>query len=71
MRVLANENVPGPVIRALRELGHDVLWAKEQDQSRFYAFQCRASWKRHRQPGKPESRWSSRRVSDSLQPLLT
>jgi predicted nuclease of predicted toxin-antitoxin system len=30
MRFLANENVPGPVIRALRELGHDLLWAKEQ-----------------------------------------
>ena len=29
MRLLANENVPGPVVRALRELGHDVLWAKE------------------------------------------
>jgi predicted nuclease of predicted toxin-antitoxin system len=29
MRLLANENVPGPVFRALRELGHDVLWAKE------------------------------------------
>ena len=29
MRLLANENVPGPVVRKLRELGHDVLWAKE------------------------------------------
>jgi predicted nuclease of predicted toxin-antitoxin system len=29
MRVLANENIPGPVVRTLRELGHDVLWAKE------------------------------------------
>lgn len=29
MRILANENVPGPVVRTLRELGHDVLWAKE------------------------------------------
>jgi predicted nuclease of predicted toxin-antitoxin system len=29
MRFLANENVPGPVVRTLRELGHDVLWAKE------------------------------------------
>jgi len=29
MRFLANENVPGPVARSLRELGHDVLWAKE------------------------------------------
>jgi predicted nuclease of predicted toxin-antitoxin system len=29
MRFLANENVPGPVVRRLRELGHDVLWAKE------------------------------------------
>ena len=29
MRLLANENVPGPVVRTLRELGHDVLWAKE------------------------------------------
>lgn len=30
MRFLANENVPGPVVRALRELGHDVIWAKEE-----------------------------------------
>ena len=30
MRFLANENVPGPVVRTLRELGHDVLWAKEE-----------------------------------------
>ena len=29
MRFLANENVPGPVVRALRELGRDVLWAKQ------------------------------------------
>ena len=29
MRFLANENIPGPVVRTLRELGHDVLWAKE------------------------------------------
>lgn len=29
MRLLANENIPGPVVRTLRELGHDVLWAKE------------------------------------------
>ena len=29
MRFLANENVPGPVVRALWELGRDVLWAKE------------------------------------------
>lgn len=29
MRFLANENIPGPVVRSLRELGHDVVWAKE------------------------------------------
>lgn len=29
MRFLANENVPGPVVRVLRELGHHILWAKE------------------------------------------
>lgn len=29
MRLLANENVPGPVVRRLRELGHDVMWSKE------------------------------------------
>ena len=29
MRFLANENIPGPVVRTLREAGHDVLWAKE------------------------------------------
>jgi predicted nuclease of predicted toxin-antitoxin system len=29
MRILADENVPGPVVRALRDAGRDVLWAKE------------------------------------------
>ena len=29
MRFLANENVPGPVVRELRRLGHDVVWARE------------------------------------------
>ena len=29
MRFLANENIPGPVVGRLRELGHDVVWAKE------------------------------------------
>lgn len=29
MRLLADENVPGPVVAALRGLGHDVFWAKE------------------------------------------
>ena len=29
MQVLANENVPGPVVTALRAAGHDVLWVKE------------------------------------------
>lgn len=29
VRILANENVPGPVIRALRAQGHDVRWVKE------------------------------------------
>ncbi len=29
MRILANENFPGPIIRALREKGHDVASVKE------------------------------------------
>ena len=29
MRFLANENLPGPVVTALRERGHDVIWIKE------------------------------------------
>jgi len=29
VRFLANENFPGPVVRLLRELGHDVVWVKE------------------------------------------
>ena len=29
MRFLANQNVPGPVVAALRERGHDVAWIKE------------------------------------------
>lgn len=30
MRILADENVPGPVVTALRAAGHDVFWAKEE-----------------------------------------
>lgn len=29
MRILADENVPGPVVRALRERGFDVTWIAE------------------------------------------
>jgi predicted nuclease of predicted toxin-antitoxin system len=29
MRLLADENVPGAVVGALRRMGHDVLWARE------------------------------------------
>lgn len=29
MRILSDENVPGPLIRTLRERGHDVLSVKE------------------------------------------
>jgi predicted nuclease of predicted toxin-antitoxin system len=29
MRILADENVPGPVVAALREAGHDVVWTRE------------------------------------------
>jgi predicted nuclease of predicted toxin-antitoxin system len=29
MRILADENVPGPVVRGLRDAGQDVLWARE------------------------------------------
>ncbi len=28
MRLLANENFPGPAVNALRAAGHDVLWAR-------------------------------------------
>lgn len=28
MRFLANENFPGPVIKALQSLGHDVVWVR-------------------------------------------
>ncbi len=28
MRLLANENFPGPAVHALRSAGHDVLWAR-------------------------------------------
>lgn len=30
MRILANENVPGPVVVGLRHRGHDVVWVKEE-----------------------------------------
>jgi predicted nuclease of predicted toxin-antitoxin system len=29
MRILANENVAGEAVRALRDRGHDVVWARE------------------------------------------
>ena len=29
MRLLADENLPGPVVRALRAAGHDVVWVRE------------------------------------------
>ena len=29
MRILADENVPGPIVVSLRGLGHDVLYARE------------------------------------------
>ena len=29
MRFLADENIPGPVVAALRERGDDVFWVKE------------------------------------------
>jgi len=29
LRILANENVPGPAIEALRAAGHDVVWGVE------------------------------------------
>jgi hypothetical protein len=28
MCLLANENFPGPAVEALRNAGHDVLWAR-------------------------------------------
>ncbi len=32
MRILANENFPGPVVAALRRRGHDVAWQAEDMQ---------------------------------------
>lgn len=29
MRILANENLPRPVVTALRDAGHDVVWVRE------------------------------------------
>lgn len=29
LRVLANENIPGPVIKALQIQGHDVVWVRD------------------------------------------
>lgn len=29
MRFIANENIPGPVVQALRDRAHDVVWVKE------------------------------------------
>ncbi|MBN1902158.1 DUF5615 family PIN-like protein [Candidatus Sumerlaeota bacterium] len=28
MRIIANENVPGDVVKALRDAGHDVIWIR-------------------------------------------
>ena len=30
MRFIVNENIPGPVVQALRDRAHDVVWVKEQ-----------------------------------------
>jgi len=30
MKILADENFPGPVVAGLRKRGHDVLWARTQ-----------------------------------------
>lgn len=30
MRVLANENLPGEVVEALREKGHDIVWIRTE-----------------------------------------
>ncbi len=30
MRLLADENIPGPLVTALRHGGHDVVWAGEE-----------------------------------------
>jgi len=30
MRVLANENLPGEVVEALREKGHDIVWVRTE-----------------------------------------
>jgi len=29
VRILANENFPGPLVRALRQEGHDVEWVRD------------------------------------------
>jgi predicted nuclease of predicted toxin-antitoxin system len=29
MKILADENLPSPVVEALRSQGHDVLWARQ------------------------------------------
>jgi hypothetical protein len=34
MHILANENVPGPVVAALRASAHDVMWVKESTAER-------------------------------------
>jgi len=30
MRILADENLPGPVVEVLRKRGHDVLWSRTE-----------------------------------------
>lgn len=34
MRILANENVPGDAVEALRNVGYDVVWAREHEPGR-------------------------------------
>ena len=29
MQILANENIPGPLVAGLRDLGHDVVWVRD------------------------------------------
>lgn len=48
MRLFADENVPGVVVRMLREAGHDVSWGCEAHQGASDADRLQAAYSEHR-----------------------
>jgi hypothetical protein len=50
LHLLANENVPGPVVRELRRRGHDVAWVREDQRGAADAAVLRDRIRRRKLP---------------------